>query len=57
MTRVLAFLCGVCIAADQAYADPKVDAVDRIIIPVSTSPGRQVSTPVFCPLRRATVWK
>ena len=35
MTRVLAFLCGVCIAAAQAYADPKVDAVDRIIIPVS----------------------
>jgi catechol 2,3-dioxygenase-like lactoylglutathione lyase family enzyme len=35
MKRVLAFLCGVCIAAAQAYADPKVDAVDRIIIPVS----------------------
>ena len=35
MTRVLAFLCGVCIAAAQAYGDPKVDAVDRIIIPVS----------------------
>ena len=57
MTRVLAVLCGVCIAAAQAHGDPKVDAVDRIIIPVSTSPGRQVSTPVFCPLRRATVWK
>ena len=35
MTRVLAFLCGVCIAAAQACGDPKVDAVDRIIIPVS----------------------
>jgi catechol 2,3-dioxygenase-like lactoylglutathione lyase family enzyme len=35
MKRALAFLCGVCIAAAQACADPKVDAVDRIIIPVS----------------------
>jgi len=35
MKRALAFLCGVCVAAAQAYADPKVDAVDRIIIPVS----------------------
>jgi catechol 2,3-dioxygenase-like lactoylglutathione lyase family enzyme len=35
MKRALAFLCGLCIAAAQAYADPKVDAVDRIIIPVS----------------------
>ena len=35
MKRALAFLCGVCIAAAQAYADPKVDAVDRIVIPVS----------------------
>jgi catechol 2,3-dioxygenase-like lactoylglutathione lyase family enzyme len=35
MKRALTFLCGVCIAAAQAYADPRVDAVDRIIIPVS----------------------
>jgi catechol 2,3-dioxygenase-like lactoylglutathione lyase family enzyme len=35
MKRALAFLCGVCIAAAQAYADPKVDAVDRVVIPVS----------------------
>ena len=35
MKRALAFLCGVCIGAAQAYADPKVDAVDRIVIPVS----------------------
>jgi catechol 2,3-dioxygenase-like lactoylglutathione lyase family enzyme len=35
MKRALAFLCGICLAAAQADADPKVDAVDRIIIPVS----------------------
>ena len=35
MKRALAFLCGVCVAAAQAYADSEVDAVDRVIIPVS----------------------
>ena len=35
MKRALAFLAGVCLAAAQAYAGPTVDAVDRIVIPVS----------------------
>src|SRR5271166_4260124 len=35
MIRALAFLFGVCIAAAQAYAEPAVDAVIRIVIPVS----------------------
>ena len=35
MMRALAFLAGVGLAAAQAYAEPTVDAVDRIVIPVS----------------------
>jgi catechol 2,3-dioxygenase-like lactoylglutathione lyase family enzyme len=35
MKRALAFLAGVCLAAAQACAEPTVDAVDRIMIPVS----------------------
>ena len=35
MKRALAFLAGVCLAAAQACAEPAVDAVDRIVIPVS----------------------
>jgi catechol 2,3-dioxygenase-like lactoylglutathione lyase family enzyme len=33
--RALAFLWGICLGTAQAYADLKVDAVDRIVIPVS----------------------
>jgi catechol 2,3-dioxygenase-like lactoylglutathione lyase family enzyme len=35
MKRTLAFLAGVCLAAAQACAEPTVDAVDRVVIPVS----------------------
>jgi catechol 2,3-dioxygenase-like lactoylglutathione lyase family enzyme len=35
MIRTLAFLCGLLIAAVQAHAEPVVDAVSRIVIPVS----------------------
>jgi catechol 2,3-dioxygenase-like lactoylglutathione lyase family enzyme len=35
MKRTLAFLCGLLIAALQAHAAPTVDAVDRVVIPVS----------------------
>ena len=35
MKRALAFLCGVCLAATQAWAEPAVDAVDHIVVPVS----------------------
>jgi catechol 2,3-dioxygenase-like lactoylglutathione lyase family enzyme len=35
MIRGLAFLCGVLLAAPLAWADPTVQSVDRIIIPVS----------------------
>jgi len=35
MKRALAFLAGVCLAAAQACAEPAIDAVDRIVIPVS----------------------
>ena len=35
MKRALAFLAGVCLTAAQACAEPAVDAVDRIVIPVS----------------------
>ncbi len=35
MIRTLAFLCGLLIAGVQAYAEPIVDAVGRIVIPVS----------------------
>jgi catechol 2,3-dioxygenase-like lactoylglutathione lyase family enzyme len=35
MTRAVAFLLGVCLAAAQAYAAPQVDAVIHIVIPVS----------------------
>lgn len=33
--RALAFIVGLCIAAAQAWAQPSVEAVDRLIIPVS----------------------
>jgi catechol 2,3-dioxygenase-like lactoylglutathione lyase family enzyme len=42
MKRTLAFLAGVCLAAAQAYAEPAIDAVDRIVIPVSEL-GRSAS--------------
>ena len=35
MKRALAFLCGVCLAAAQAWAEPAVDVVRTIVIPVS----------------------
>ena len=35
MKRALALVCGIWLAAGQAYAAPKVDAVNRIVIPVS----------------------
>jgi catechol 2,3-dioxygenase-like lactoylglutathione lyase family enzyme len=35
MKRALAFLCGICLAAAQAYGEPAVDAVIRIVVPVS----------------------
>jgi catechol 2,3-dioxygenase-like lactoylglutathione lyase family enzyme len=35
MKRALAFLCGLLLAALQAHAEPIVDAVSRIVIPVS----------------------
>jgi len=35
MKRALAFLCGVCLAAAQAWAEPTVDVVRKIVIPVS----------------------
>jgi catechol 2,3-dioxygenase-like lactoylglutathione lyase family enzyme len=34
MRRALAFLCGVCLAAAQAWAEPAVDVVRMIVIPV-----------------------
>jgi catechol 2,3-dioxygenase-like lactoylglutathione lyase family enzyme len=35
MKRALAFLCGLLLAALQAHAEPIVDAVSRVVIPVS----------------------
>ena len=35
MKRALAFLCGICLAAAQAWAEPAVDVVRMIVIPVS----------------------
>jgi len=35
MKRILGFLCGLLLAAVQAQAEPSVDAVSRIVIPVS----------------------
>ena len=35
MKRALAFLCGACLAAAQAWAEPAVDVVRMIVIPVS----------------------
>ena len=35
MKRALAFLCGLLFVALQAHSEPLVDAVSRIVIPVS----------------------
>jgi hypothetical protein len=35
MKRVLAFICGICLAPGQAWAEPAVDAVDRTAVPVA----------------------